>query len=109
MAACQKALARKCSVFFFPEGTRSRTGELKPFKPGAFILAHQMKLPILAVAIDGTRNALPKHSLNFHGRHAIRVEVLEEIPYGQFARLSVEETAEMVRQKIARHLSTASA
>jgi 1-acyl-sn-glycerol-3-phosphate acyltransferase len=26
MAACEKALARGCSVFFFPEGTRSRTG-----------------------------------------------------------------------------------
>ena len=108
MAACEKALARGCSVFFFPEGTRSKTGELKPFKPGAFILAHKMKLPILAVAIDGTRNALPKHSVNFHGRHAFRVEVLEEIPYAAFARLSVEETAEMVRQKIARHLSVAS-
>ena len=104
MAACQKALTRGCSVFFFPEGTRSKTGRLKPFKPGAFILAHQMKLPILAVAINGTKNALPKHSLNFHGRHAIRVEVLEEIPYAQFAHLSVEETSEFVRQKIADHI-----
>jgi len=104
MAACQKALTRGCSVFFFPEGTRSKTGRLKPFKPGAFILAHQMKLPILAVAINGTKNALPKHSLNFHGRHAIRVEVLEEIPYARFAHLSVEETSEFVRQKIADHI-----
>jgi len=104
MDACVKALSRGCSVFFFPEGTRSRTGQLKPFKPGAFILAHQMRRPILAVAINGTKNALPKHSLNFHGRHAIRVEVLEEIPYAQFAHLSVEETAEMVRRKIAAHV-----
>jgi 1-acyl-sn-glycerol-3-phosphate acyltransferase len=104
MAACEKALAQGCSVFFFPEGTRSRTGRLKPFKPGAFILAHQMKLPILAVAINGTRKALPKHSLNFHGRHAFRVEVLEEIPYEQFAHLSVEDTAETVRQRIAAHI-----
>ena len=104
MAACEKALLRGCSVFFFPEGTRSRTGQLKPFKPGAFILAHRMKLPILAVVINGTKNALPKHSINFHGRHDIRVEVLEEIPYEQFAPLSVEETAAMVRQKIARRV-----
>jgi len=104
MAACEKALARGCSVFFFPEGTRSRTGQLKPFKPGAFILAHKMKLPILSVAINGTRKALPKHSLNFHGRHAFRVDVLEEIPYDQFAHLSVEDTAETVRQRIAAHI-----
>jgi 1-acyl-sn-glycerol-3-phosphate acyltransferase len=105
MAACEKALAQGCSVFFFPEGTRSKTGRMKPFKPGAFILAHQMKLPILAVAISGTQKALPKHSLNFHGRHAIRIEVLEEIPYARFADLSVEQTADMVRQRIAAHLA----
>ena len=104
MAACEKALAQGCSVFFFPEGTRSKTGHMKPFKPGAFILAHQMKLPILAVAISGTQKALPKHSLNFHGRHAIRIEVLEEIPYASFAPLSVEQTAAMVRQRIADHV-----
>lgn len=104
MRACQRALAKGCSVFFFPEGTRSRTGQLKPFKPGAFILAQQMQRPILAVAINGTRHALPKYSLNFHGRHSIRVEVLEEIPYEAFAHLSVEETADMVRQIIARRV-----
>jgi 1-acyl-sn-glycerol-3-phosphate acyltransferase len=107
MAACERALAKGCSVFFFPEGTRSQTGQLKPFKPGAFILAHKLQRPILAVAINGTKNALPKHSLNFHGRHAIRVEVLEEIPYTRFAHLGVEETAEMVRQKIALHVDDA--
>jgi 1-acyl-sn-glycerol-3-phosphate acyltransferase len=105
MAACEKALAQGCSVFFFPEGTRSKTGHMKPFKPGAFILAHQMKLPILAVAISGTQKALPKHSLNFHGRHAIRIEVLEEIPYASFAHLSVEDTAEKIRQRIAAHVA----
>ena len=104
MTACEKTLAGGSSVFFFPEGTRSKTGELKTFKPGAFILAHQMKLPILAVAISGTRHALPKHSLNFHGRHRIRIEVLEEIPYRNFAHLNVEDTAEMVRQRIIPHI-----
>ena len=105
MAACERALAQGCSVYFFPEGTRSRTGQMKPFKPGAFILAHKMKLPILVVAITGTQKALPKHSLNFHGRHAIRIEVLEEIPYATFAHLSVEQTADTVRQRIAAHVS----
>jgi 1-acyl-sn-glycerol-3-phosphate acyltransferase len=104
MATCEKTLAGGSSVYFFPEGTRSKTGQLKPFKPGAFILAHQMKLPLLAIAISGTKNALPKHSLNFHGRHDIRIQVIEEIPYERFAHLSVEETAEMVRQKIAAHV-----
>ncbi len=104
LADAEKALAAGSSVFLFPEGTRSETGRLKPFKPGAFILAHRMKVPILAIAITGTREALPKESLNFHGSHPIRIEVLGEIPYAEFAHLSVEETAEMVRQRIAAHV-----
>lgn len=106
MNACERALARGSSVFFFPEGTRSRTGELKPFKPGAFILAHRMRLPILPIAINGTKDALPKASLNFHGFHPIRIEVLDEIPYAAFAHLDPAQTAEMVRQRIAAHVHT---
>lgn len=104
MAACKRALANGSSLFFFPEGTRSRTGQLKPFKPGAFILAHKMKLPILVVAINGTMKALPKESLSFHGRHDIRIQVIEEIPYASFADLSVAQTAEMVRSMITPHI-----
>jgi 1-acyl-sn-glycerol-3-phosphate acyltransferase len=104
MADCERALSQGSSVYFFPEGTRSRTGQLKPFKPGAFVLAHQMRLPILAIAINGTKDALPKASLNFHGRHRFRIDVIEEIPYAAFAHLSVEETAEMIRGRIAAHV-----
>ncbi len=106
MADCERALSQGSSVYFFPEGTRSRNGELKPFKPGAFILAHQMRLPILAIAINGTKDALPKASLNFHGHHRFRIEVIEEIPYAAYAALSVEETAEMVRGRIAAHVTS---
>ena len=62
---CNKTLAGGSSVFIFPEGTRSETGRLRPFKPGAFFLAKENKLPILPIVINGTREALPKYSLNF--------------------------------------------
>lgn len=104
MRKCEAAIAGGNSVYFFPEGTRSRDGRLKPFKPGAFILVHKMKIPILPIAINGSKNALPKHSINFHGRHRMRIKVLDEIPYSRFADLSVEETAEMVRQCIMAHV-----
>jgi len=104
MAACEAALARGSSVFFFPEGTRSRTGRLKPFKPGAFILALKMRVPIVTVAINGTRQALPKHSLNFHGRQPMTIEVLEEIPFSEFADMTPEDVAEMVRRRIGAHV-----
>lgn len=99
MTACEQALADGCSLYFFPEGTRSLTGQLKPFKPGAFILAQQMQVPILPVVIDGTRAALPKYSLNFHGRHKLQIRVLEAIPYPVFADLTIAQISEMVRGK----------
>lgn len=57
------------SVVFFPEGTRSRNGNLRPFKKGAFKMALDLGLPILPVTILGTRNILPPDSLSlFPGR-----------------------------------------
>lgn len=104
MRACERALADGCSIYFFPEGTRSHTGQMKPFKPGAFILAQQAQVPILPVVINGTRAALPKYSLNFHGRHRIRIKVLDAIPYADFADLTIDQVSEMVRTRIATHL-----
>ena len=45
--ACRKTLASGSSILMFPEGTRSRTGELQAFKTGAFDLALGAKVPVL--------------------------------------------------------------
>ena len=63
-----------------------------------------MKIPILPIAINGSKNALPKHSINFHGRHPMRIQVLDEIPYARFENLSVEATAELARKCIMAHV-----
>jgi len=47
-------------VIFFVEGTRSRTGELQPFKKGAFHFAINNRLPILPTAIRGSYRALAR-------------------------------------------------
>ncbi len=50
------------SFLVFPEGTRSRTGELLPFKKGAFILAIRAQAPLVPMAIVGARAAMKKGS-----------------------------------------------
>ena len=70
LAECRDRLARRVSVMIFPEGTRSRTDELLPFKDGAFHLAIQSRVPILPIALAGTRSCMAKGSFAFRHAHA---------------------------------------
>jgi len=95
---CAVHLDEGSSVFMFPEGTRSADGEVKAFKLGAFQLAKEKKTPILPVVISGTNKALPKYSMNFTGVQKMYIKIFPEIPYAAFEHLSVEATAQMIRQ-----------
>ena len=62
--AAKERIKGGTSVVFFPEGTRSRTREMLPFKKGAFRFAYDLDLPLLPVTINGTRKIFPPDSLN---------------------------------------------
>jgi 1-acyl-sn-glycerol-3-phosphate acyltransferase len=94
--ACRRTLREGTSIMMFPEGTRSRTGELQAFKPGAFALAQEAGLPLLPIVLDGSAQALPKRGWVLRGRHVITVEVLPEVPPAPDADLA--ELVDDVRQ-----------
>jgi 1-acyl-sn-glycerol-3-phosphate acyltransferase len=58
--ALNRAAAERQSFVIFPEGTRSRTGALLPFKDGAFVLAIRAQLPVVPVVCRGTRRLMPR-------------------------------------------------
>jgi 1-acyl-sn-glycerol-3-phosphate acyltransferase len=96
LGRCETLLREGNSVMMFPEGTRSKTGELKPFKPGAFELAIRTGMPVLPVAITGTFAALPKHGLRIAPQRVV-VRVLPAVAPGD----SIEALTESVREQIA--------
>ena len=96
--ACEQHLISGSSVYLFPEGTRSTTGQMRDFKEGAFVLAKRLGLPVLPIVINGSKGAVPKNSLNFHGRTEIIVEILQ--PVQPDDSTSVQDLTHTVREMI---------
>jgi 1-acyl-sn-glycerol-3-phosphate acyltransferase len=99
IAQCRDRLERRVSVMIFPEGTRSPTSELLPFKDGAFHLAIQAQVPILPIAIAGTRDCMAKGSFAFRRAHA-RARVLAPIVTAGLTLDDVDSLRERTRQTI---------
>ncbi|MEN0072139.1 MAG: lysophospholipid acyltransferase family protein, partial [Propionicimonas sp.] len=71
-------LSHRVAVMVFPEGTRSASGTLGEFRDGAFRVALDAGVPVLPLAVIGTRDALVKHDWRFGTSHA-EVRVLAPI------------------------------
>jgi 1-acyl-sn-glycerol-3-phosphate acyltransferase len=63
------------SVLFFPEGTRSRGGEIGKFKIGAFKIAAEQNLPVVPIVISGTRKVIQKGSFMMGGTTEVTLNV----------------------------------
>jgi 1-acyl-sn-glycerol-3-phosphate acyltransferase len=84
--------ARNISLLIFPEGGRSHDGVLQPFKDGAAYIAIKAGVPVIPLAISGSREILAMHSATFH-RGQVTLRIGDPIPTEGLTRKSVTDSA----------------
>jgi 1-acyl-sn-glycerol-3-phosphate acyltransferase len=103
LAAIEAAKSRVVggtSVLFFPEGTRSRDGQLRQFKKGAFHFARDLQLPVLPITINGTRQILPSDTLDLFPGWAT-MTIHEPIRIEGYRRDNINDLTALARERIA--------
>jgi 1-acyl-sn-glycerol-3-phosphate acyltransferase len=99
----QKCLAAGISLVIYPEGTRSKDGNLLRFKKGGFLIAVQTKTPVVPVTVNGSGAVLPAGAWRLRPG-LIKVTVEEPISVEGFRPGNLRLLSEQVREKIARNL-----
>lgn len=94
-----KRLKKEEAILMFPEGSRSRTGQLQPVKQGFCTIAKRTKSPILPVAIDGAFAACPPDGMLRFGK--VHVVIGQPIEFDQYRSLTDKELADHVETEIA--------
>jgi 1-acyl-sn-glycerol-3-phosphate acyltransferase len=88
------------SLVFFPEGTFDELRAIRNFQGGAFATARRSKMPVVAVAIHGTRELLPPGGVMIYRRPA-RVEILAVLDAKEARHRSRELIAQAVGEPLA--------
>ena len=104
MRDCRVQLEQGSSIMMFPEGTRSPDGRMRRFREGAFIMAKDAGVPIVPIAIAGTRDALPKGGLLMRSIRRVPMRVHILAPLSPDAAAEPEQTAQLAHQLIQQEL-----
>ena len=99
---CRHWLRRGMSVLMFPEGTYAPGAALLHFKPGAFVLARDERVPMVPVLISGTRDLLVGDGPWMAPRVNIRIRVLDPVDFP--AGADAVQVATAMRERFAREL-----
>jgi 1-acyl-sn-glycerol-3-phosphate acyltransferase len=97
-----RALERGMAFGIFPEGTRSRSGRLQPFKTGVAAIAFRTGSPVVPVAVVGSEKAWPVGRKLFRLRQPIRVVYGDPIPVPRKTKVSHQELENLTREIEAR-------
>jgi 1-acyl-sn-glycerol-3-phosphate acyltransferase len=93
-------ISKGSSILIFPEGTRSKTMEMRPFKEGAFVLAKKMGCGIIPIVHTGSEKTFDRGSWVLKGRTIIQIKVLDEIPVNQVKNMDTKELMQLVRERM---------
>lgn len=97
-------LGRGASVAIFPEGTRSKNGEIHRFKAGAFNLAKEAGVEILPVVMTGTNNMFRKKWLINWTNH-IAIKVLKPVSVEEVAATEAKDLAQQTQERMVEALA----
>lgn len=100
LTRAEEEIKKGSSIMLFPEGTRSKTKQMRPFKEGAFILARKAGCGIIPIVHTGSELTFDKGSWVLKGRANIRIHVLDEIPAETVLRLETKELKDLIRDKM---------
>lgn len=87
------------SVAVFPEGTRTRSGEMNRFKKGAFHIAMQTGLPMVPIGLEGARDIIPADAWVTRPG-VVYVTVGEPIPTSDWTLESMNDHVALVREQV---------
>jgi 1-acyl-sn-glycerol-3-phosphate acyltransferase len=102
----KERIAAGISVVVFPEGTRSRDGQIQPFKKGGFLLAVETKTDVVPVTIIGSRKLLPSGAWRL-GSGTVEVAIDKPIPIDGYRPGNLRLLVSQVRDTIAARLRQA--
>jgi 1-acyl-sn-glycerol-3-phosphate acyltransferase len=95
------------SVVIFPEGSRSSDGSIQPFKKGGFTLAIKSKVPIVPIAITGSREIMPKDRLTATSGE-IRIRIDHPIETKHYSLKDRKPLMEKVKETISKNFRSIS-
>jgi long-chain acyl-CoA synthetase len=101
LAHCGDLVDGGYSLLIFPEGTRSPDGQLQPFKTGIGLLARELRIPVVPIAIEGLHEILPK-GRSIPRRGPVRITIGE--PIRVEASLSNAEATALLEKQLRRLL-----
>lgn len=102
MEEVKKQLKDGVCTVIFPEGTRTKDGQVGRFKRGAFQIALDLQLPVVPISLSGCYNVLPKGK-PFVYRRPVRMYVGEPIDITQFENNN--DAIEFVRGKVIENIT----